>query len=778
MDLQKFVDEWAESGGAERAHKDTFLIELCEVLDVPKPDKKTSNPEKDRYVFEHDVPTAHESGKITIRKIDLYKHGCFILEAKQGSATGEKKLGFARRGTPQWDIGMRDAYGQAIGYAASMDDPPPFIIICDIGYCFDLYASFDRGVHRPFPNALTKRIYFRDLVTNPKHIETLRRIFTDPIELDPSRHAAKVTRGVAERIAKLARSLEEQQHPPDLVAKFLMRCLFTMFAEDVQLLPRRTFTNLIKEHWLPHPPSFARLGGVSSLWKAMNDGSTAPLIGKLLRFNGGLFADTTAIPLKKADLQLLLDAAEYDWADVEPAIFGTLLERALNPKERHMLGAHFTPRAYVERLVKPTIEDPLREEWENVQAAARKLRLDEKNEEAKKLVHGFQRKLCSIRVLDPACGSGNFLYVALDLFKRIESEILSLLRDLGERQEMLQVGGIRVTPGQFLGIEVKPWAKEIADLVLWIGFLQWHYRSHGKGLPPPEPVLMDYKNIECRDAVLAWDEMELVRDANGRPVTRWDGETTKTHPVTGAQVPDETATAPVYRYVNPRKAEWPKADFIVGNPPFVGNKRMRSLLGDGYVEALRAAYPELPDNIELVMYWWFLAGHYVASKSAHSAGLISTNSITQVFNRRVLQQLLDAHKHLRIAFAIPDHPWVDSVDGANVRISMIVLRVGAMSGRLAKVTSEQPALDGATVTLSMISGEIQPDLRIGAAVSRAVPLEANRGICQQGVKLVGPRDSDGFVIQAVDLMKFGGTSDVVRQPGACPGFTQSLCDRF
>jgi hypothetical protein len=267
-----------------------------------------------------------------------------------------------------------------------MDDPPPFLVICDIGYCFDLYATWSGGVHRAFPNALTSRIFFRDLLNDPKHLRTLRLIFTDPFALDPSRHAARVTRGVAESIAKLARSLEEQKHPPEIVAKFLMRCLFTMFAEDTDLLPRRTFTNLIKDHWLPHPAAFAGMGGVSSLWQAMNDGRAAPLIGKLLRGNGGLFADTTAIPLKKADLKLLLNAAEHDWSEVEPAIFGTLLERALSAKERHKLGAHFTPRAYVERLVRPTLEEPIREAWENVQTAARKLRREEKIDEARKVV--------------------------------------------------------------------------------------------------------------------------------------------------------------------------------------------------------------------------------------------------------------------------------------------------------------------------------------------------------------------------------------------------------
>ena len=211
--------------------------------------------------------------------------------------------------------------------------------------------------------------------------------------------------------------------------------------------------------------------------------------------------------------------------------------------------------------------------------------------EAEKAVRAFHEKLCATRVLDPACGTGNFLYVTLDLFKRLEAEVVRQLRDLRPEtgaSGFLDLHGVSVTPRQLLGIEVKRWAKEIAELVLWIGWLQWHFRTHGD-TAPDEPVLRDYGNIECRDAVLAWDRVEPETDAKGRPVTRWDGETTKPSPVTGEPIPDETARVVVERYVNPRKAEWPEAEFVVGNPPFVGNKRMRAALGDGYVEALRNA---------------------------------------------------------------------------------------------------------------------------------------------------------------------------------------------
>ena len=200
----------------------------------------------------------------------------------------------------------------------------------------------------------------------------------------------------------------------------------------------------------------------------------------------------------------------------------------------------------------------MRADWDVVQAQVRRLVVAAENaktpkahkdkiEEAREAVREFQKKLCHTRVLDPACGSGNFLYVALDLFKRLEGEVLSLLESLGEKQTLLHMQSVRVTPEQFHGIEVKRWAKEIAELVLWIGYLQWHFRMYGKSMPVPEPVLRDYKNIECRDAVLAYDgEPELARDEKGKPLTRWDGKTTKTNPVTGEQVPDESARVLVY----------------------------------------------------------------------------------------------------------------------------------------------------------------------------------------------------------------------------------------
>jgi hypothetical protein len=737
MEIEKFIAQWSETSASERGNKELFVLDLCDSLGVARPSAKKADSEKNTYVFEADTHVIRENGKPATEWMDLYKKGHFLLEAKQGSDKGDKKRGTARRDTPGWNIAMRDAYGQAIGYACTLDQPPPFIIISDIGYCFDIYACFDgSGAYRPYPNATSSRIFFRDLA---RHLPVLRAIFDDPFSLDPSRRAVKVTREVATHLAELARQLEENGHPAQQVAQFLMRCIFTMFAEDVHLLPDKIFTKKLLEDWIPRPGSFPAEAAL--LWKAMNDGDPFGFFGKLLRFNGGLFDSPEALPLTKGQLSLLLEAARFDWTDVEPAIFGTLLERAINPKERHALGAHFTPRSYVERLVRPTIEEPVRGEWDLVQAEVRHLVGANKPEDAVERVHEFHQKLCEIRILDPACGSGNFLYVAMDFFKRLESEVLSLLRQLGAPQTFLETDRFSVTPRQFLGIEIQPWAKEITDLVLWIGYLQWHFRTHGT-TAPAEPVLKNYGNIECRDALLDYDERELVRDEKtGAPITRWDGETYKTSPVTGEPVPDDSARAPVYKYPNVRKARWPRADYVVGNPPFVGNKRMRQELGDEYVENLRLIHKDVPDSCDYVMYWWKQAAELVRDGKARRFGLITTNSVTQIFNRRVIQPALADKKPISLVFAIPDHPWVDSADGAAVRIAMTVAVEGVTDGDLWQVIREaDTGQSEREVEFLKRRGRINPDLTVGANVAGALSLKSNTGLCGQGMKVVG----DGF----------------------------------
>ncbi|MCB1054253.1 MAG: class I SAM-dependent DNA methyltransferase, partial [Acidobacteria bacterium] len=462
--VQAFIDRWERATGTERANYQLFLTELCELLALPRPEPSTEETEDNSYVFERRVTFAHADGTQSFGFIDLYRRGSFVLEAKQ---TG-KELD-----SDSWGTAMLRAHGQAQQYARALpavEGRPPFLVVADVGRSLDLYSEFSRSgaSYVPFPDPRSYRIRLEDL-RREEIREQLRAVWLEPMSLDPSRRSARVTKAIAGNLAKLASSLEKAGHGPDLVAAFLMRCLFTMFAEDVGLLPARAFTRLLEET-RQDPQLFPRL--VPGLWRTMNTGGfSAEIRGDVLRFNGGLFAEQTTVPLDREQVDLLLEAARADWRDVEPAIFGTLLERALDPRERHRLGAHYTPRAYVERLVMPTVIEPLREDWSNVQAAALTLQAQGREQEAVREVRLFHRQLCKVRVLDPACGSGNFLYVTLEHMKRLEGEVLNVLAEMGEsgRLEMDQAS---VDPHQMLGLETNPRAARIAEAVLWIGYLQ------------------------------------------------------------------------------------------------------------------------------------------------------------------------------------------------------------------------------------------------------------------------------------------------------------------
>jgi hypothetical protein len=765
---QTFIDRWKRSGAAERANYQLFLSELCDLLGVPGPEPTTPDDSENAYVFERSVTFHHSDGSTSMGRIDLYKRGCFVLEAKQGVEKREQeaalseaskaktksiKKGTAQRGSGAWDEAMLKARGQAEQYARALpasEGRPPLLIVVDVGHSIELYSEFTctGGAYVPYPDPRSYRILL-DRLDDPEVQKNLALAWTDPKALDPSRRSARVTREIAQSLGRLAQSLESAGHSAEAVATFLMRALFTMFAEDVELLPKDSFINLLKSLNGDHE-KFVPM--IEELWGRMKTGGFSTVLReKVLRFNGGLFDDATALPLNDDQFNLLIEAAKSDWRDVEPAIFGTLLERALNPIERHRLGAHYTPRAYVERLVVPTIVEPLRAEWDAVKAAAVTLDRQGKQKEAAAEVQRFHRRLCEIRVLDPACGSGNFLYVTLEHLKRLEGEVYNALDRLGHEQAALEMAGFTVDPHQLLGIEVNPRAAAIAELVLWIGYLQWHFRTRGK-VTPPEPIIKAFHNIVCRDAVLAWDRTEPVLDDKGKAVTRWDGRTMKKHPVTGEEVPDETARVPVAKYINARPAKWPEADFIVGNPPFIGTAKMRDALGDGYTEAVRAAHSEVGESSDFVMYWWNIAAHLVRGGRVQRFGFITTNSLRQTFNRRVLEPHLTAKDPLSLTFAIPDHPWVDSADGAAVRIAMTTARAGRHEGELKHVTKEMPHPDGEIeVVLAGQRGLIHADLTVGSNVAAAEPLSANEGLSCPGVKLHGA----GFIVTPDEAKNLG-----------------------
>jgi hypothetical protein len=739
--LERFIARWlANEGGAERANFPLFLTELCSLLELPQPEPAAASRHRNDYVFERAVTFHDEAGRSGHGRIDLYRRGSFVLEAKQSRERGGTKEvvlppeqtalpGFAqpltrgRRSAQRgWDVLMRNAREQAEQYARALPPEhgwPPFILVVDVGHAIEVFADFSgQGKnYRQFPDRSGFRIYLDDL-RDPDIRARLRAIWLDPHSLDPAKHSAAVTRDIARRLASVSKLLEERGHQPEPVAYFLMRCLFTMFAEDTGLLEPGSFTDVLADA-RANPESFAPM--LEDLWRTMDTGGFSPVLRKTVRkFNGGLFAERTAIPLHKEEIGELYEAAKHVWTEVEPAIFGTLLEQALDKVERKRLGAHYTPRAYVERLVIATVIEPLQREWETevLGTVERERAADPLG--AVRAVHDFHVKLAGTKVLDPACGTGNFLYVALELLKRLEGDVLEVLADLGG-QEALALETATVHPRNFLGLELNPRAAAIAELVLWLGYLQWQMRNGGQ---IADPVLERLSNITPVDAVLKHDPARM-RDDGMLDV-----------------------------YPNPRRPDWPQADYIVGNPPFIGGKDVRARLGDGYATALWKAHPKVNKSADFVMYWWDRAAERLTEKGTRLKrfGFVTTNSITQEFSRRVMAARMDARAPISLVMAIPNHPWIKGAETAAVRIAMTVAAAGVSQGLLIQVVKEE-GLDTDTPSVTTVSStsEIHSDLSQGSKVTTTSKLISNTGVAHDGVKLHG----SGFIVTHNEAIHLG-----------------------
>lgn len=780
--LEALVEKAKASGGSEMANYQLFVERLTGALGLPQPEFAREETRFNDYVFERNVTFRHPNGTSSTGRIDCYKRGCFVLEAKQSAKRQQaveseqlalagiettQKLGHAKRGTKGWDKVMIAARRQAEDYARALPVDhgyPPFLLIVDVGNVIEVYADFS-GLGKNydhFPDRQSYRLSMDDLLL-PEVQQRLTAIWTAPQTLNPTLRAAEVTRDIAERLARIAKRLEKKYAPVE-IAQFLMRCLFTMFAEDVgpedeaqRLIPNRGFEKLLHQ-MIDTPEHFAP--ALESLWRVMDSGGYAPhLNASVKRFNGALFKNSRALALDQDDILALHNAAKRRWGDVEPAIFGTLLESALDPAERSQLGAHYTPRPYVDRLVIPTIMEPLRADWAEVKARVEDLRQQGAHDAALQAVRDFHHRLCTIRVLDPACGTGNFLYASLELMKRLEGDVLDALDALGENESRLLLDGETVSPRQFFGLELNPRAVPIADLVLWIGFLKWQLKTvDAKDIP--EPILNAYGTIRHQDALIAYDAKELARDGQGNPITMWDGVTTKVHPITGEKVPDETARKETYHYVKPRRAEWPEAEFIVGNPPFIGGKDMRAELGDGYAEACWKVRPDVPGGADFVMHFWDEAARRLTAKPAKKGasnplrrfGFITTNSITQTFSRRVVERWMNAKDPLSLIYAVPDHPWMKSADKAAVRIAMTVAQAGNHEGVLAEVVGEAELnSDAPKVELARREGKVTSNLTLGADLSAAGPLLANEALASRGVSLHGA----GFIVTPEEAAGLG-----------------------
>jgi hypothetical protein len=737
--VEAFIRRWqGREGGQERANYVSFLNELITLLGLPPPDPADATHENNDYVFERAVLKHKDEGD-SHGRIDLYKKNSFVLEAKQSRLKGLKKVAGqddlftadipegsrGRRSADRaWDVLMLNAKRQAEEYARALPTShgwPPFILVCDVGHCIEVYADFSgQGKnYTQFPDRQTFRIYLEDL-RNEGVRERLSKIWTTPHSLDPAQASAKVTRDIAKRLAQVSLALEKKNYPAQDVAMFLMRCLFTMFAEDVGLLPEKSFKEILEE-CEKNPDIFRH--DVTQLWEAMNGGGWAHALKRdVKKFNGEFFKSCAALPLGREEIGELRQAASYTWKEVDPSIFGTLLEQALDPDERKRLGAHYTPRAYVERLVIATIIEPLRESWRNVQATAEVKRASGDLKGAAAEIKTFHDKLCETKVLDPACGTGNFLYVSLELMKRLEGEILEALLDLGGQEALRGLGSHSVDPHQFLGLEINPRAAAIAELVLWIGYLQWHFRT--KGGAPEEPILRAFKNIRVKNAVLTWVGEPLPKIVDGK----------------------ET-------YPSARRPEWPPAEFIVGNPPFIGGKDIRARVK--YAEALWNVHSHMNESADFVMYWWDRAAELLTQKGTllQRFGFVTTNSISQVFLRRVVERHLTSKKPISLVMAIPDHPWTKATDdAAAVRIAMTVAEPGIVEGTLREVIRETGLdTDSPLIGFKEAIGRINSDLTLGVNTSTALELKANGHVCSNGMKPLG----GGFIVTEAQATHLG-----------------------
>ncbi len=626
----------------------------------------------DAYTFERAV---HDADGAYIGAADVWKKDCFGWEYKSPGKS------------------LSDAYVQLRGYQEGLGNPP-VLVVSDMR-SFEIHTTFDYAPPRVI------RFSLKDLSQNPSHFsKVLRDVFLDPNALHPNNDPRYITETAAAKFGEVAEALRDLDHDPAVVARFLNRIIFSFFAESIGL-----FRGDLGEQFTPVSDTLRNLGRhperskpqLAAVFAAMAD-REIPAFGPIPVpwFNGGLFdqaASAETFELTADLIGILLETADLDWSRIDPAIFGTLFERGLDPNRRSQLGAHYTDPDNVMRVVEPVVLRPLRHEFEQLKSqipASRsvsdaappayggngQLNLDEPDPESPEgRIRAFHQRLIEVRVLDPACGSGNFLYVAMRELMRLEQELIDWAHaSYGVNRLRRQVG-----PTNMLGIDIDQFAVDLTRLSLWIGHLQWLLDQAQQNLS--EPILGHAEQIECRNAV-------VTADGAGPPTA----------------------------------ADWPAAEFIVGNPPFLGMKRMRKELPNRYVNRLRAAYgDDLDGRVDLCVYWHELARRQIASGRAERAGLLATQNIRGAFSRPVLERIGESGQ---IFMAYADEEWFN--DGAAVRISIICQDDGSESEHI---------LDGEPVS------RINPDLTTGFTyVASAKELKEQERVAFQGDIRNGPFD--------------------------------------
>lgn len=651
----EFIDRWKGTNLKERSAYQSHFNDICRLIGHQTPTEM--DPDGDRFCFEKGASkTSGGDGWA-----DVWYKGHFAWEYKGRHANLEK------------------AYQQVLQYRDDLENPP-LMIVCDLENII---------IRTSFTNTPTKtyKISIDDL-KDPEKLAVLKNAFFSPDALRPGTTVDVVTEEAAEKFSILAERLRVRGYDPEMVARFLIRLLFCLFAEDVGILPKNLISDLVTST-RTKPIGFVQL--LRELFSKMETGGWFGR-DEIPHIDGHLFEGDLIIQLEPDEMRILQQVSQLDWGSLSPAILGTLFERSLDPNKRAQLGAHYTSESDILLIVEPVVIQPLRLKWTVVREKAEKLakqRDEAKTTKTKKpieavlrdLLIGFSAEIAGVRVLDPACGSGNFLYVSLRELLNLEKEVVTFAGTLG-------VGRFfpTVTPAQLNGIEINEYAYQLAQATIQVGYLQWLV-SNGFGYPT-DPVLRPLDNIHHMDAVMRYE--------NGQPC----------------------------------EPEWPEADVIVGNPPFLGDKKMRRQLGDQYVEDLRKLYKgKVPGGADFVTYWFERARALIEAGKVNRAGLLATNSIRNGVSRQVIENI---QKSGGIFMAWSDRPWM--LDGAAVRVSMIGFDDG---------TETERYLDGKR------ADRINPDLSARVDITKAKQLSENAGTCFLGVMKGGPFDIDGVIARRI-----------------------------
>ena len=684
MNPAEFVSKWAASKRGERSVSQEHFIDVCRLLNERTPNE--ADPSGDIYAFDKGARKPDGQGFA-----DVWLNDHFAWEYK-----GKRK-------------DLTAAYKQVSDYRESLGNPP-LLVVCDIDR-FEVHTNWtntENWIYR-FSNTdlLSDAQVSVSTAAGPAEdappltaLQVLKALFENPDLLKPRKTTEQITQEASKKFGKITEELRKWKVEDMRIAHFITRVLFCMFASDVGLLPRETFSEIV---------SFHRTGGddkgfrrhLSELFGVMNGGGEF-FMRQIPHFNGRLFEDDD-VPDKvsKHEILILGELDSLNWADVEPSIFGTLFERILDPAQRKMPGAHYTSRADIELIVEPVLMAPLRHEWGQVKqavedylysAGVRATSEHAQRRHVRSLLARFHTRLASIRVLDPACGSGNFLYVSLALLKALEKEVIafSTLHDITDIRP-------RVHPRQLHGIEISPYAVELASVVIWIGYLQWKHRN-AMPLDDEEPILEPLDQVHLMDAVL--DDSD----------------------------PDR-----------PQEPQWPAVDVIVGNPPFLGGKLLRRGLGDQYVDRLFAVWDgRVARESDLCCYWLEKSRAAIESGRARRAGLLATQAVRGGANRRVLERIKETGD---IFYAQADRKWIQ--DGVAVRVSMVGFDIGTETRRLLNETPDDDP-DGALKRARPVEG-INANLTHRTDLTTAKRLKENLGVSFMGITKAGPFDISGEV---------------------------------